>query len=589
MKDILQNEIDLLVTSPGVYLMKNIKDKVIYVGKAKNLKKRVAQYFLRPQIGKVRRMVNEVDHFETIQTSSEKEALLLEINLIRRYYPRFNIMLKDGGSYPYIAIKKGMDSYIRILRNDNDKSYIYFGPYPNASAAYEVLDLLNKLFPLRKCSTLGSGYCLYYHLGQCLGPCVNKIPEATLMNIQTEIERFLDGKDMTKRKEIFQKMLECSAKQEYEKAAEYKKIIDAIDHVTARQNVQTKKSIERDVFAISQRDGYLALAVLLYRKGTLLGKELFIIEQFGEIEEQVENLIAQFYAQRKVPKEIIIPFKGIAEFLALALETKVFVASRGTRMELITIAMKNAQTGLDEHFMTARLDDDKYAMLEKLGNILKIDTPLYIELFDNSHLQGANPIGAMVAYKNGEKVPKMYRKYHIEQNEKRDDYASMREVVKRRYSRLMNENAEFPLLILVDGGLGQVHAAKEALNELGIVIPIRGLFKNEKHQTEGLIDEEGITYSLKDHAPIFFLLTRMQDEVHRFALTFHRQLRSKSLTTSLLDDIQGLGVKRKNLLHERYPDFHSLKKATITELSQLVPLEVAQKVYFKLHERDGNS
>lgn len=581
----LKEQIDLLPQSPGVYLMYNINGKVIYVGKAKILKNRVSQYFLRPQKGKVKRMVNEVDHFETIQTETEKEALLLEINLIRQYYPPFNILLKDGKSYPYIALYKKNDPYLRIMYKDNDPYYHYYGPYPNSGACYEIMNLLNDLFPLRKCKTIPPTPCLYYHMHQCLAPCLHPISKEEYEPLIQEIDDFLNGNDHKKRREIEHLMKEEAKLLHFEKAAEYKKTLDAIDHVISKQSVHSQDKTNRDVFALSTRDGYLGLAVLLYRKGKLLGKDFFVVELFDDMLEQASSLIAQYYVNHPLPKEVMVSIPEIASLLSLALDVHVYTPSRGSKMELIDLALKNAKAGLDSHFLTARLEDDKVALLEELGKLANIPTPYRIELFDNSHIQGASPIGAMVCFINGEKAKKMYRKFNIEHEEKRDDFASMKEVVYRRYSRLKEENQPFPDLIIVDGGLGQIHAAKEALDQAEVTIPLLGLYKNDKHQTEGLMDINGEIYPMDPASPLFFLLMRMQDEVHRYAIKFHHEQRAKGLFVSLLDGIPGLGEKRKRTLYARYPSIEEMKNASVSELEQILPTDVASSVYQALHEK----
>ncbi len=580
----LKEEIDLLPSSPGVYLMHNALDKIIYVGKAKNLKNRVSQYFLTPQKGKVRRMVSEVSYFETIQTSSEKEALLLEINLIRQHYPPYNILLKDGKSYPYIALYKEKDPYLRIMYKDTDPRYHYYGPFPNSGACYEVINLLNSLFPLRKCKTIPTSPCLYYHIGQCLAPCIQEIPNETYLPLVKEIENFLNGNDTKKRQEIVALMKMEAEKLNFEKANEYKKLVEAIDHCVAPQRVHSQDKINRDVFAISTRDGYLALAILLYRKGKLLGKDLFIAELFDDIAEQVSNMIGQYYINHPLPKEIIVSIQEIAPLLAMALNVKTYTPKKGNKLEMVDLALKNAKAGLDEHFLTARLEDDNLALLEQLADILSIDIPYRIELFDNSHIQGSDSIGAMVCFINGQKAKKMYRKYNIEHDEKRDDYASMYEVVYRRYRRLLEENQAFPDLIIVDGGLGQINAAKKALDDLNVHISLVGLYKNDKHQTEGLMNEDGEVFPIKQNSPLFFLLMRMQDEVHRYAIKFHHEKRSRSLVSSLFDNIKGLGHKRKQLLFTRYPTLEDMKNASLEELSQIIPLDVAKRVFDVLHD-----
>ena len=575
--------IPLLPRRPGCYLMKDKDDKVIYIGKAKNLYNRVSQYFLRPQTGKVAAMVSHVDHFETIITKTDKESFILEMNLVHQYYPRYNILLKDGKHYPYIALKKKNDPYLRIARNDFDKNYYYFGPFPTSSYAYSVIDLLNKLFPSRKCANIKTEPCLYYHLGMCLAPCINKVSEVENDKLFNNIKSFLEGNNPDIVKDLKEKMVEASNNLEFEKAQDIKKTLDAIDHVLSKQGVENKDHIDRDVFAYTTRNGYLSLAILTYRKGLLLGKESYIVEEFGDNVEQIADLIFQYYDTHSLPKEILLNIDGVSEILADLLDTKIVSVTKGKLIEQIEMANLNAVQSLDSHFMSARLTDDNSSLLEDLGERLHIKTPYRIELFDNSHIQGDAPVGAMVVFINGEPLKKMYRKFNIEGNEKRDDYASMKEVMRRRYSRLIEENAEFPDLILTDGGLGQIHAGAEVIEELKLDIPVFGLFKNDKHQTKGLMDKDGNVISLDDNKSLFFLLVRMQDEVHRFAITFHHQKRSKNFTKSVLDDIEGLGPKRKQLILDHYTDIDSLKNATVEELSQYLPKEVAEKVKVKIN------
>ena len=582
-KERLQKCIDNLKHLPGVYLMHDVNDTIIYIGKAKDLQKRVAQYFLRPQTGKVLRMRDSVEYFETIITQNEKEALVLEMNLIQQHYPKFNILLMDDKHYPYIALKKKDDPYLLIKRNKKDKHYDYFGPFPSGSAAKEMITLLNKIFPIRKCNHIPSQPCLYYHLGQCLAPCINKISADTYQKLSEDIKSFLKGNNHQIKEEMKSKMMEASENMEYERAAEYKKIIDAIDHINTTQNVEVNDRVDRDIFAYSIREGHLALAILLYRRGILLGKKVFVLESFGDEIEQVSDLILQFYHTHEEPDEIIINNEDIIINIKDIIGANVTSISKGKLHDLVLTAKENANNALDEYFLSARLEDDKLALLEELGELLHINTPLHIELFDNSHLQGSNPVGAMVAFINGEPAKKLYRKFHIEHDESRDDLKSMQEVITRHYLRSKNENKKMPDLILTDGGLIQVEASLLALSNIEVDIPVFGLYKNDKHQTEGLIDKDGLTYPIKNKA-LFFLLTRMQDEVHRFAISFHKELRLKSQTKSIFDDIKGLGKKRRELLEKAYPDINRLKEASIEELSQLLPIEVATELYKKLHE-----
>ena len=574
--------IPLLPKKPGCYLMHDSSGKVIYIGKAKNLYNRVSQYFLRPQEGKVAAMVSHVDYFETIITHSDKEAFILEMNLVHQYYPRYNILLKDGKHYPYIALKKKNDPYLKISRDEKDPNYYYFGPYPTSSYAYKVINLLNKIFPTRKCQHIPNTPCLYYHMGMCLGPCVNKISEEKNNELFEQILSFLNGTSNEIKNQYKERMALATENLEFEKAQECKEVLDAIEHIVSKENVEDKEHVSKDVFGYTIRDGYLSLSVLTYRKGILLGQESFIVEEFDDVDEQVSNLIFQYYQNHQKPRQIVVNSTQIANILSDVLDVKVLSVSRGKNMEAVSMANLNAQQSLDSHFMSARLSDSNLELLENLGRKINIQTPYRIELFDNSHIQGDAPVGVVVVFINGEPVKKMYRKFNIEGKEKRDDYASMKEVMKRRYSRLKENNEPMPDLILTDGGLGQIHAGQEVIDELKLDIPVYGLFKNDRHQTKGLMDKDGKVISLDDDKSLFFLLVRMQDEVHRFAISFHHQKRSKNFTKSFLDDVPGLGSKRQQLLLKQYQDIDQLKKATVDELSQFLPSDVAIALKKKL-------
>ena len=569
--------------SPGVYLMYDKNNTVIYVGKAKDLQKRVSQYFLRPQTGKVFKMVQNVDHFETIIVQNEKEALVLEMNLIHEHYPRFNILLKDGSHYPYIALKKKGDVTLTIKRNNKDKNYDYFGPFPNSGAAYKMVDLIHKIFPIRKCRNIPKEVCLYYHLGQCLAPCINKIYEETYNELREEIKNFLKGNNHKQIQDLKNKMNEASEKQEYELAKEYHNLIKSIEHINTSQSVETNDKTDRDIFAYSTRNGYLSLAFLIYRKGMLLGKETHVVEQFGEEEEQVVDLITQLYERCPLPTEIVINNDYIVNELQSYLDVSIFSISRGKIYDLVMSAKSNADNALDEYFLSSKLDTDKIALLEELGQLLGISTPYHIELFDNSHLQGSSPVGAMVAYINGEPNKNLYRKFKIEHEEARDDFASMNEVITRHYSRLKLENKKMPDLILVDGGLPQVKSATSALQNIDVDIPVFGLYKDDKHSTSGLIDVNEKDYPITNKK-LFFLLTRMQDEVHRFAISYHKSKRNQAMTVTIFDEVKGLGSKRRELIQRFYPDIASLKEASVEDFSQILPKDVALDLYNRLHE-----
>ena len=568
--------------------MHNAKDEIIYIGKAKDLYNRVSQYFLRPQAGKVAKMVFDVDYFETIITKTEKEALILEMNLIQTHYPKYNILLKDDSHYPYIALHKKGDPFLTIKRNNKDRNYDYFGPFPSGKSARGTIELLNKIFPLRKCSPLKKEPCLYYHLGQCLAPCIKPVDSSVYETIVEQIKRFFKGDSTTIKREYEKKMLDASSEQKYELAAEHKKIVDYIEHISAAQNVESNDHKDYDVFAYATRDNYLALSVIVYRDGMVLGKNSFVVERFDELGEQVQDLILQYYQKHTTPVEIVINDENVIALLSDYLDSRIESVTRGHRFELVSMALENAQNALDEYYLSPRIDENKIALLEELGQILNIDTPLRIELFDNSHLQGSNPVGAVVTFINGEPAKSLYRKYHIEWSEGKDDLKSMKEVVWRRYKRMKEENKTFPSLILLDGGLNQINAAKEALNDLDVSIPIYGLYKNDKHQTEGIIDEYGQKYKIENKS-LFFMLTRMQDEVHRFAISFHRSLRDKSFKNSILDGVKGLGEKRKEIILRNYQDIKTLKNASVEELKQFLPVDVALSLYQSLHNDDENN
>ena len=586
MNDILKKQIELLPDQPGCYLMHNADDEIIYIGKAKNLKKRVSQYFLRMHSGKTAAMVSHVNHFETIITKSEKEALILEMNLIQKNHPRYNILLMDDKHYPYIAIHKNVENpYVSLSRNVKDKKCLYFGPYPNSSAAFEVIDLINKLFPLRKCHNVPKSPCLYYHIGQCLAPCVKPVSKEKYEEIVDNIADFLKGKNQDLVKDLKEKIRKHSENLEFERAQEYKKMLDSINHITEKQNVEFKDKINRDFFSFHTRENYIAIALFSYRQGILLSKRSFCYELIGEINEFVSEIIYQYYSINAIPNEVIVSNEEIKDNLMNYFENaNVFAPTKGKLHDVLDICEINAKEALDEHFLTAKLDDDVLNLLDKLGNILHIKTPTRIELFDNSHLQGTNAIGAMVVFINGIPYKKLYRKFNIQGVNKKDDLSSMRETLTRRYKRVKEENGEMPDLIIVDGGKGQIETALEVKKALNLPFSIAGLVKTSKHRTSALMDENFNEYYLDDEKKLFLLLTRMQDEVHRYAITTHIKKRNKSVFNSVFDDIDGIGEKRKEQLIKAFPSISELKNAKIEELEQIIPKESAKLLYEKVRK-----
>ena len=584
---VLKQKISLLPDKPGSYQMKDEQGNIIYVGKAKSLLKRVKQYFVRPQTGKVFRMVQEIRDFDIIETSSEKEALLLEISLIHKYYPKYNIMLMDDKMYPYIALKKSGDPFLRITRSDKEKGYRYFGPYPNSSKAYKVIDLMNKVFPIRKCQNIPAHPCLYYHMGQCLAPCINKVQENKFIELRQSITRFLNGDVSFVTQKLHLEMKQYSDNLEFEKAKECKDLLDAIEEIKSKQNVMFQDHIDRDVMGYSVREGYVCVVFLLYRRGVLLGKNVYIEELEDDLEDLLENLAVQFYQkQSSLPKELIVLDKQMAPLLEEALKINVVVPSRGKKKDLLLMADDNAKQMLDQHFQTARLEDDVLSLLEELKEKLSLKkTPLDIELYDNSHLQGYDPVGAMVKFINGEKAPSLYRKYKITQPNPQDDTASMREVLSRRFKRLKEEHQKLPDLILLDGGFAQCAVGLEVKEEYGLDIPIAGLEKNDKHATDSLINADtGEIIPLERSSKLFFLLMRMQDEIHRYAITYHRGKRGKSKYKTVFDDIPGIGPKRKDQLLQAYPSTEDLYTATLDGLMRFVPEAAAKEVLLRVEK-----
>lgn len=584
---VLKQKISLLPDKPGSYQMKDEQGNIIYVGKAKSLLKRVKQYFVRPQTGKVFRMVQEIRDFDIIETSSEKEALLLEISLIHKYYPKYNIMLMDDKMYPYIALKKSGDPFLRITRSDKEKGYRYFGPYPNSSKAYKVIDLMNKVFPIRKCQNIPAHPCLYYHMGQCLAPCINKVQENKYIELRQSITRFLNGDVSFVTQKLHLEMKQYADNLEFEKAKECKDLLDAIEEIKSKQNVMFQDHIDRDVMGYSVREGYVCVVFLLYRRGVLLGKNVYIEELEDDLEDLLENLAVQFYQkQSSLPKELIVLDKQMAPLLEEALKINVVVPSRGKKKDLLLMADDNAKQMLDQHFQTARLEDDVLSLLEELKEKLSLKkTPLDIELYDNSHLQGYDPVGAMVKFINGEKAPSLYRKYKITQPNPQDDTASMREVLSRRFKRLKEEHQKLPDLILLDGGFAQCAVGLEVKEEYGLDIPIAGLEKNDKHATDSLINADtGEIIPLERSSKLFFLLMRMQDEIHRYAITYHRGKRGKSKYKTVFDDIPGIGPKRKDQLLQAYPSTEDLYTATLDGLMRFVPEAAAKEVLLRVEK-----
>lgn len=578
---LLKQKVSLLPDVPGSYQRKDKDGRIIYVGKAKSLVKRVKQYFTRPQVGKVARRVEEIRDFDIIETNTEKEALLLEISLIHKYRPKYNIRLRDDRSYPYIALKKKGDPFLKIARSDKEKGYYYFGPYPNSRYAYKRIDLLNKVFPLRKCKNIPLHPCLYYHRGECLAPCIQKVDERKYEERVKQISRFLSGDTGDRISLLKGRRKKAVDELNFEQAKKCKALLDAIQKTTSSQKIIFEDHVSRDIMGYSLREGYLCVVFLLFRKGVLLGKKTYIEELEDDLSDFLENLIIQFYENRSDhPKELIISDKDRTKVLSDALDFQVLSPNRGKKRDLLARAFENARQRLDQHFQTARLNDDVLSLLEELKDKLGLKkTPLDIELYDNSHLQGYDPVGAMVKYINGEKAPQRYRKYKITQPNPQDDLASRKEVLTRRLTRLKQGEEKKPDLIILDGGRNQCVTVLETMDEVGFHIPLAGLAKNDKHETDTLINADtGEEIPLDRKSPLFFLLRKRQDEIHRFAITYHRTKAEKSTFKTIYDDIPGIGKKRKDVLLDLYPTRESLYGISEKELSQVIPPSAASLV-----------
>lgn len=590
MNERIKNKLALLPDQPGCYLMKDKNGTIIYVGKAKILKNRVRSYFRGSHDTKTERLVSEIDDFEYIVTESNIEALLLEINLIHKNNPQYNIMLKDDKTYPFIKITNEKYPRLMITRKVLKDKALYFGPYPDVNAANETKKLLDRLFPLRKCNPSQKTPCLYYHLGQCLCPYAFDVDPQVYKDMVEEIKGFLSGGHTEIQDRLQEKMAYAAAHMEFEKAAEFRDQIKAIETVMTRQKMTNVDLIDRDVFGYAVDKGWMCVQVFFVRQGKLIERDVSIFPFYDDASEAFLTFIGQFYQENEhfVPKEVLIPDDIDKESVEALLATKVLQPQRGEKKKLVKLASKNAAVALNEKFdLIVRKQERTIGAVEKLGNAMNIPAPIRIEAFDNSNIMGTNPVSAMVVFIDGRPAKNEYRKYKIKTVQGPDDYASMREVIYRRYSRVLKEGLPFPDLILIDGGKGQVDVAKDVLaNQLGVDIPVAGLAKNDKHKTSELLFGPDLeVVPLERNSQEFFLLQRIQDEVHRFAITFHRQLRSKNSFASKLDNIEGLGPKRKKNLLKEFKSLKNITAASVEELRKAgLPETVAKNVYRHLHQ-----
>ena len=588
----LKEKLKTIPHLPGSYQMRNINNTVIYVGKAKDLYKRVNSYFKGNVTGKTAKMVSEVVDFTYITTSTEQEAFILELNLIKEYDPKYNILLKDDKSYPYIEYiskpypKLKVSRYLSVKKKDKK---LLFGPYPNAYAARKIVNLINRLYPLKKCEGMPKNVCLYYHIGECLGYCEKNVNQEALENMEKEILEFLRGNDKILIDKIIKKIEVFSNNLNFEAALELKKELDYIKVVLDKQKVELHDYINRDVIGFDALDGIVSVQILFIRNGKIVGGNNDKFYLMSDLEDEVNSYILKYYERHEIPKEILVENNLNSEIISNILNTKVCVPIKGKKKNLVEMAHVNAKISLEQE-MTIIKNDEKRSILanEELRKLLNLDVLDRIDSFDNSNLFGTFAVSGMVVFKNGKPSKNEYRKYKVSVD-KNDDYNTMREVIYRRYYRCMVEKLEMPDLILVDGGINQINACKSILDELHLPIKVCGLRKDDHHRTNELIDGDTLeVIKIPRMSDVFHYLTRIQDEVHRYTINYHKQIRSKGSIASVLDNVEGIGKVRKKELIKKYGSIKKMKEASIEELSEIIPENVARNLKKYLESRDSD-
>ncbi len=577
-----KEKLSLVPHKPGSYQMKNSDGVIIYVGKAKDLKKRLSSYFRGTHTGKTAKMISEIADFTYIVASSELEAFIIEINLIKKYDPKYNILLKDDKTYPYIEYIKNpypklkVSRYTNIKKSENKK---LFGPYPNAYAARKIVNLLNRIYPLKKCDSMPKEVCLYYHIGQCLGYCTKNYDHSKLEEMEKEILSFLNGNENVLKNRLLKKIEECSENLNFEMALELKKDLDYVEIVLTKQKVELHDLINRDIFGYYLNNGYVSAQIFFIRNGKLVGGHNDIFPIVGELKEEIEEYLIKFYSRHEIPKEIFLDELCDKELLSNMLNTTFTTPLKGKKKELLDMAFMNAKINLDNEMTLIEKDEERTEKAnEELRELLNLKHLNRIDLFDNSNLFGDFSVSAMVVFKNGVPAKKEYRKFKIS-IDKNDDYNTMKEVLYRRYYRMLLEHLEKPDLIIVDGGINQINACKEIMQMLNLDIKICGLRKNDKHMTNDLIDGDTLEeIPLVKTSNVFHYLTRMQDEVHRFTINYHRQIRSKGSISSVLDNIDGIGEKRKKELIKKFGSVAKMKEAPTEELEKIIPKNIADNL-----------
>ena len=585
-----KEELSLVPHLPGCYLMKNKDNIVIYVGKSKNLKNRLSSYFNREHTGKTMMLVREIDHFEYIVTNTEMESLLLEINLIKKYTPKYNILYRDDKSYPYIELTDEKVPRLRIIRRINVKKIKnnLFGPYPNVGAARRVVEILNRVYPLRKCNTYEKRECLYYHIGECLGYCTKNIDEEIIKEMKTEIISFLNGNTKVLTNKLKEKMNKYSNNMEYEKALEYKELLNYINITTEKQKVDLDDRVNIDVVGYYSKDNYISIQILFIRGGKLLDRNRNIFPMVGDEEEELSNYLLNFYSKNiSNTKEILVPNNIDTNTFSELFNIKFITPIKGEKKKILSLAEDNARIYYEEQMTYIKRDEDKITnALNELKEKLNIPSADRIELFDNSNLFGSFNVSGMVVFKMGKPSKNDYRKYKIT-NDVNDDYGTMKEVIYRRYFKVLKENLEMPDLIIVDGGIGQINVAREVISSLGLKIEVCGLKKDDTHSTNMLLGKDPLEeIKIDKQSDLFLLLTKMQDEVHNFTISYHKNIRSKGALSSVLDNIEGIGEVRKNKLLKKYKTISKMKEAPLEELEEILPKDIAVSFKDFLQEYD---
>ncbi len=589
-KEYIKSKLTNLPHEPGSYQMKDKYGEIIYVGKAKDLHSRVNQYFTGAHDFKTTKMVSNIEDFDFIVTRTEKEALVLEINLIKKYRPKYNIQFIDDSSYPYIKLTREKYPRLSIARDTKkDKAARYFGPFPDASAARSTLKVLQNLYPFRRCTQMHDKVCLYYHMHQCLAPCVNDTDPSVYTEMADAVTKFMNGDTKAVEDDLREKMMAASEKLEFEKAQEYKEMLESIRTITGdRQNIEKDNRGSRDVFAWVAERGYMAITGFLVRRGIILNKEFRLRPLYGDPQEEFQSFLVQYYQEHPAARELVLPMDTETEALGQLLDMPLFQPQRGYKRQLVEMCADNAKKQLDLKFQSVeRQESVTRQAVEQLGQLAGREMRR-VELFDNSHTSGTFTVASCVVYEDGVPDKKSYRLYRLHTGN--SDVDSMKEVLYRRYFRLLNEQGRMPDGILVDGGWTQIEAAKEILSALDLTdtIKIMGLVKDDHHNTRALMDTDGEIFDIDKDSGLFFLLTRMQDEVHRTAISYHRKLRAKAQTKSILDEIEGIGPKRKKLLLKTFGSFTKLKEAKEEEIAAVVPAETAHNVYAALHAEEND-